>query len=696
MRGVHQRAASFILGLIFCTSGILVVSDQNVLAQVTTAITPSGLNTHVSAPTLLPSGQITHDITGGTRPGNGTNLFHSFGDFSVGANNIANFLNETGLPTANILGRVTGGNISNIFGTIQTTNFGNANLFLMNPAGFLFGPTATVNVGGMMTFTSADYLRLADGARFKAVPNAAADALLSAAPVAAFGFLGSNPGAITVQGSQLSVAPGTGISLVGGNITIQSGTLPDGTVQPARLSAPEGQINLVSVNKPSNKQVGGEVILSGADLSSGLVPTGFRSLGAIALTQGSSVDTSTATTSLGGPAGGVSIRGGQFVMDASSITALSNNAPMGKGGNIEVMANTVSLSNQSSIRTGSTGWGGECCTIPGNITVNAGTFSATNSEISIGAFAGQNPTIPPGTITIQGLDGADSSARLVTLTNSTLENNIAAQQTVNFGGAPITIQAKDVKLNQSVLNTFSVDSPGGPISIVADRQIQSIGSRLFSGGNFNIGGTIDLRAGAGINLTNTEIRSGFGEPSASGNISLSAPVITLHGGMINADGGFPILGPFFPPATIRIEATQGVRIIDGARISADSLNADIHGPATNGGNIVINAGAKFVIENSTISAQSPRGNGGTIHVQADQVRISDSQLTTSVGGGPLTVGGRVTLDSNDVRLNNSQILSTATEGQGGTIDITSHAFRSVGSVVDASSQFGTNGTVTIH
>jgi len=40
-----------------------------------------------------------------------------------------------------ILGRVTGGNPSSIFGTIQTNafgGFGNANLFLMNPAGVSF------------------------------------------------------------------------------------------------------------------------------------------------------------------------------------------------------------------------------------------------------------------------------------------------------------------------------------------------------------------------------------------------------------------------------------------------------------------------------------------------------------------------------------------------------------------------------
>src|SRR5215467_14013245 len=143
--------------------------------QAASPITPSGLNTTVTLATTPPAGKTQYDITGGTRPGGGVNLYHSFGNFNVPTNNIANFLNDTpNLGTSNILGRVTGGNLSNIFGTIQTTGFGNANLFLMNPAGFLFGPNATVNVGGMVSFTSADYLRLADGARFNAVPNAAA------------------------------------------------------------------------------------------------------------------------------------------------------------------------------------------------------------------------------------------------------------------------------------------------------------------------------------------------------------------------------------------------------------------------------------------------------------------------------------------------------------------------------------------
>src|SRR5262245_22399653 len=196
MKTPHRAQARFVHRLIFGLFLLLAILCSVSLAQTSTS---SGLNTAVSAPINLPSGQTQFNITGGTRPGGGTNLFHSFGNFNVPNNNIANFLNNSGLPTSNILGRVTGGNISNIFGTIQTTGFGNANLVLMNQAGFLFGPNATLNVGGMVTFTSADYLRLADGVRFNATPGAQ-DALVTVAPLAAFGFLGPNPPApITIS-----------------------------------------------------------------------------------------------------------------------------------------------------------------------------------------------------------------------------------------------------------------------------------------------------------------------------------------------------------------------------------------------------------------------------------------------------------------------------------------------------------------
>ena len=115
-------------------------------------VTSSGLGTVVNQPSAG-----VFDITGGTRPNNGSNLFHSFGNFSVDVSQSANFLNDAGLATNNIISRVTGGNPSNIFGTINTTDFGGANLYLMNPAGILFWPNARLNVAGSFHATTADY-----------------------------------------------------------------------------------------------------------------------------------------------------------------------------------------------------------------------------------------------------------------------------------------------------------------------------------------------------------------------------------------------------------------------------------------------------------------------------------------------------------------------------------------------------------
>ena len=609
MKTPHQAQVRFVHRLMFGIFLILTVPCSVSLAQ---TITSSGLNTTVSAPIHLPSGQTQFDITGGTRPGGGANLFHSFGNFNVPDNNIANFFNDSGLPTSNILGRVTGGNISNIFGTIQTTGFGNANLFLMNPAGFLFGPNATVNVGGMVTFTSADYLRLADNARFNAIPHIAPDLLLSAAPIAAFGFLGSNPGAITVQGSQLTVAEGTGISLVGGNITVHGGT----------LTAPSGDITLVSVGKPSKPNVGGEVVIAGPGQVAGFTPTGFRSLGTINLTQASTVDVESNVA----PAGGVLIRGGQFVMDNSLIAASTRNIP-GSGGNVEMTANDIALSNGSRI-------------FAGDVTFNANILSATNSSFSASA------ELQAGAITIQGLQGSGTYAHVVSL-----ENTVVAASSFLGRGGPITIRGDNISLNETILVTAS-EGTGGPITLVSRGNLNIQDSQLNAESLGN-GGTVDLRAGTSINLTSTIIDV-TGEES--GSITMAAPVISLRSSRLDAGGIFG--------GTITLTGTKSVNLSNGTVLSVDSFFG------------------------------TP---SGTIQVEAKTVSLTDTHLTASTTGGPQTVGGSITVNAKNTTLTNSQILSSAMEGQGGTIGITSsHFHQDAGSVIDASSQSGTNGTVTIN
>ena len=130
---------------------------------------------------------------------------------------------------------------------------------------------------------------------------------------------------------------------------------------------------------------------------------------------------------------------------------------------------------------------------------------------------------------------------------------------------------------------------------------------------------------------------------------------------------------------------------DGAAISASSTGSG------NAGNIAINAGPQFLSQNSSITTEANQASGGNIFIQAtDSIRLVNSQLSTSVQGGPNTSGGNITLDPAVVTLQNSQVLAQAVQGAGGNINIIAGTFLAdQSSVVSASSQFGLSGAVNI-
>lgn len=171
---------------------------------------PGGLGTSLNT-----SGNTTN-ITGGTRPGGGPNLFHSFNQFSVGTGDVAAFVNPGGV--SNVISRVIGGSPSNINGTVQALN---ANLFFLNPAGIVFGPSAHLNVSGSAYFSTAQQLRLSDGGIFTATPGFLAfDNLTVGSPVA-FGFLGQGPyGSIVLSSPSTVLQTGAVLGLMGGGIQI--------------------------------------------------------------------------------------------------------------------------------------------------------------------------------------------------------------------------------------------------------------------------------------------------------------------------------------------------------------------------------------------------------------------------------------------------------------------------------------------
>jgi filamentous hemagglutinin family protein len=107
--------------------------------------------------------------TGTTR---GSNLFHSFRQFSLPNGDFAAFVTN---PTIqNVIVRVTGqgnGFISNINGTIATVNptltvINPANFFLINPNGIVFGSGARLLNGGSFLASTAERMLFQDGTAF--------------------------------------------------------------------------------------------------------------------------------------------------------------------------------------------------------------------------------------------------------------------------------------------------------------------------------------------------------------------------------------------------------------------------------------------------------------------------------------------------------------------------------------------------
>ncbi|MDC8450240.1 MAG: filamentous hemagglutinin N-terminal domain-containing protein [Nitrospira sp.] len=662
-----------------------------------------------------------YDITGGTRPNGGPNLFHSFGEFGVPNNAIANFLNNPHVETTNILGRVTGGHISNIFGAIQTDGFEGANLFLMNPAGFLFGPNAAIHVGGMVSFTSADYLKFEDGKKFNAIPSTT-DALLSASPVAAFGFLGSNPEAITVQGSHLAVTDGTGISLVGGNITIESG---------ANLSAPNGKIQLASTASP------GAFDALTLQANPNVNGASFTSSSSVSLAPGSTVNLSGKDT--------VSIRGGQFVLsvnDAALNTAGSAGAPNSislspgssiisstasaepgadmqittatlqmdqaqvisrttgskDAGSVEIHAlNSIHttdsfISSSSNSTAEGTGAGGQIVLqaplveISGgglsSVTLgsgNAGNISIQTSVLNLSASGGTGEpaeinasTSGPGhggNISIQGAMGPGSRANAVTLSNfSSLQS-----ETLNGRGTAGNITVETVRLTltegSDITTASRLNSSGnaGNITLNATESILLSGSFVTSNaleGSIGHGGNITITTNDLTVGQNTEGRGGListstTSPKNAGTITINTDrMVLIDGGRLSSNSALPDDPILLPP--------------DGGAGTIRIQGVNGHGSRTN--SIVIRGQDGFGASSGISTDTRGTGPGGNITVNANSIALQNGGKLSveTLGTKASAVGGTITVNANNVQLNSGAAISANSTGQAdaGNINIT--------------------------
>ena len=494
-------------------SGVILLQALLAVGQaaVISAITGDG----TLGTTVTRSGTL-YDITGGTRPGHGPNLFHSFDRFSVGTGDTARFSASGQTGVVNILSRVTGGQPSAIDGRLQST-FPGANLYLLNPSGVLFGPNAHLEVRGSFHVSTADYLRFADGAQFFAHLGQAS--VLTVASPTAFGFLGNHPAAITIHGSSLSVAEGKAVSAVGGEVQIVGGA----------LRAPSGRIQLASVASS------GEVRFSPLELAPDLQVDGFARLGRLELLQSTLVNASGAgTAGSGGPGGTVLIRSGRMLVDRSSIRAdtLGDTQGASLGLDLRVTADAV-LANASELRARPRGAGNG-----GNIVVNVGTLMLTDGSriLTSGTGAGRAGDLMVTAGNALSITGHDQEGDPSGLFSDTGGSGDAGQLIVS---AP-TLHLEGGRI-QAVAEANSQGNAGS-LEVRVGRLTLSGGARIdTTTRSKGSGGQLTVTASDAITIVGTDSE---GNPSAlfsntggggdAGQLIVSAPTLHLEGGRIQA------------------------------------------------------------------------------------------------------------------------------------------------------------------
>src|ERR687885_760971 len=223
-----------LLSLLHKRTVFITVSLTGVLA-ITPALAGPIVSDGTTRTVVTPNGNRI-DINGSTLSTDGTNLFHSFQKFGLNPGETANFISNPAIR--NILGRVTGGNASIINGLIQVTG-GNSNLFLLNPAGIIFGANARLNVPADFTATTANSIGFGGNYWFNAIGDNNYQTLIGTPSF--FAFDTAQAGAID-NGGHLAVQPGHNLTLLGGN-----------AINTGQLKAPSGNITIAAV--PGQKVV---------------------------------------------------------------------------------------------------------------------------------------------------------------------------------------------------------------------------------------------------------------------------------------------------------------------------------------------------------------------------------------------------------------------------------------------------------
>ncbi|MGB3401550.1 MAG: filamentous hemagglutinin N-terminal domain-containing protein [Microcoleaceae cyanobacterium] len=490
----------------------------------------------------------------------GSNLFHSFQEFNIDNGRGAYFSNPGNIT--NILTRVTGNNLSNILGTLGV--LGNANLFLINPNGIVFGPNARLDVGGSFFASTADSILFENSVEF-AASNPDAPPLLTINIPIGLNFR-ENPGSIINQAALTTTEDGNPLRDNNGFLT------------------PQG------LNVPQNQTLG-------------LIGGNVRFDNGVAISPGSNIEI-----------GGLSEPG---IVELNTVGANGNTPVLQFPSNIQ-QAN-IALTNESQINIRADDGG--------DININAGNFEMSGGSIiraGIDEFLG-SPDAQVGIININAQDTVslteDSFISNVINTDGIGqpgEINVTANSVLISGGSFLGTQtfgqgnAGDINITvdsllmtgESLLVTTTFAKGNAGNITIETLQLQITDGAQIVAANFGQGnaGNVTIQASDAVQLVDGGIFSSVTENTTgnAGNITIETPQLQMTDG-----------------AQI-VAATEGEG--NGGMITVKAGNIDVSGSLFLADGLSVNSGF--------LAGSRASGNAGTVIIEAQRLRLTDGAVVT--------------------------------------------------------------------
>lgn len=527
-------------------------------------------------------------ITGGTQVNR--NLFHSFEKFDVPSGMIAEFNYPNNID--NIMTRVTGNNISQIDGMIKAN--GTANLFLINPNGIVFGPNASLDIGGSFVASTASNIKFKEGT-FSATSPQNDNLLIVSVPLGL--QFGATAAPIlnqsqTKEGGRpvgLHVPLNKTLALVGGDITLEGGILTT-----------SGRIELGSVT--SNSLVSLQPTNQGWTLGYEEVQN-FQNIQMIPAVKNPHNFSLVIVDSQSN--GDIQVRGKTVTLSGKAMLYTDGN-----GLDITITSEKLIVKDGSQISIFS-GKGND----EGDLTVNASKsvelIGNTTETVVTGLITntvdgkstGGNITI--NTAKLRILDGAG-------LTSQSTKTEKSPQGLVGGNAGTITVNASE-----------SVEIIGQPVKLSENETIYQPSLLSTSTTNYTNAGIVNIttgelivRDGAKIDAnieTTTPIN--FSDQKTPGQINITARSISLEN-----DAKLLAQSNSSRGGNIALEVQDLLLMRGNSKISATAGTTKRGG---DGGNVNINAPHGFIVspllENNDITANAYSGSGGNITINANNI-----------------------------------------------------------------------------